>query len=78
MPVIISSNTGLSSFIESHGGGLLCQPDPDDIAFCVRRMVNELESQSAMAVQLAHQFDHSKVMQSWLDLYSEVALLRQS
>lgn len=78
LPVVLSRDNGLASFIVEHGGGELCQQDPGSVASSIAISLGKLEVLTQQAQALSRHFDHVPVVQSWLDLYSSLRPHRAS
>lgn len=72
LPVVISQDTGLSSYVETHGGGLVCERDPESIKHSLEVALKRADTFSVEAVGLAEQFDHSVITPLWLELYQSI------
>jgi UDP-glucose:(heptosyl)LPS alpha-1,3-glucosyltransferase len=72
LPAVISQDTGLASYVETHGGGLVCKRDPENIRESLELALNRADTLSAEAIELAKEFDHSVITPRWLELYQSV------
>lgn len=71
LPVITSPFTGLADYIRIHGGGVVADNNSEAMAHAVDTVLARLPDHRMQAISLGMQFDHSKVIPLWLDLYRE-------
>ncbi len=72
LPVVVTEDTGITDYIKTSGGGLICDRNPDSIKICLETALKGSRVLSQQAQLLAQQFDHSVTTPLWLDLYQTI------